>query len=216
MALFRRRDWVPALGRWQSVEAYRRLMRAFSLQDLPEKTAEDLTCDPGMAVLELGCGPGALASAISQRTNSVRYIGLDPDAAMLAYASKQAPTDAGWVRGLAQQLPFANASFDRVSTTLMLHHLTRQQKMWAISEARRVLRPGGVLLVTDWTKPQGWAALSFLLVRTIDGFAQTADNAEGRLPALIEGAGFEGLKELRRRETCLGTITQFRAIRPKR
>ncbi len=207
------RDWVPALGRWRSVEAYQRLVRRFSLDDLPRQVARDLECESGMSVLELGCGPGTLASALFEQTADVRFVGLDPDDQMLAHARSHVENPASWVLGVAQRLPFPDATFDRISTTLVLHHLTRTQKAQALAEAFRTLRPGGSLFVTDWTRPRGTAAAGFLLVRAVDGFAQTADHAAGRLPEIIEAAGFRDITVLRRRDLCLGTITHLRALR---
>jgi ubiquinone/menaquinone biosynthesis C-methylase UbiE len=135
---------------------------------------------------------------------------------MLRQAVRQAPAaGAHWVLGIAQRLPFADSTFECVTAVLLLHHLTRRQKMLALSEARRVLRPGGELHVADWTKPCGTSALGFLLVRLLDGFGQTADHSRGRLDSLIREAGFERLETLRTRIHALGTIVHLRAEKPK-
>lgn len=211
-----RRSWVPALGRWRSVSFYVRMMRWFSLEDLPGWIAEDLALEPGMRVLDVGCGPGSLAQAVGSKSPAARMFGLDPDEAMLRHAQAQNNPGAGWAAGFAQALPFRDGSFDRVTMTLLLHHLLRPEKQAALAEAMRVLRPGGRLLVTDWTAPHGAAALGFLIVRTVDGFDRTADHAHGRVERLLLDAGVTDLRKLRTRELPLGTIAHFRGIKASR
>jgi ubiquinone/menaquinone biosynthesis C-methylase UbiE len=91
------------------------------------------------AVLEIGCGTGHWL-AVAQ----ARFIaGLDPSSAMLARAHRTAPA-ASLVRGRAEELPFTDASVDRLFCINALHHFTDRARFFA--EARRVLRPGGGLL----------------------------------------------------------------------
>lgn len=197
------------MGRGGAPHAYLRLLRWFSLGDLAESVAADLDVGPGMSVLDLGAGPGQLAVELERRQPEVRAVGLDPDPRMLRHAAQAGPR-ARWVSGMAQELPFPDGSFDRVAATLLLHHLTRPQKLRALGEAARVLRPGGELVVTDWSKPQGIAKAGFLVVRLVDGFAPTADHAVGRLQELFESAGFEVVDVSPRRRLCLGLIVCFR------
>src|SRR5690606_33901526 len=121
--------------------------------------------------------------------------GLDPDRRMLTRAAANNSSGrVGWTEGLAQKLPFADGSFDRIAAVLVLHHLTHAQKVSALAEGYRALAPRGRIHIVDWTKPSGLAAAGFLLVRALDGFERTADHAEGRLYELIQGAGFEDLE----------------------
>lgn len=205
------RDWVPALGRWRSVSFYVRLMRWFSLEDLPAAIAQDLDLEPDMRVLDVGCGPGSLAQAVSAKSCAAHMVGLDVDRDMLQHAQRKVV--GGWAAGFAQALPFLDGAFDRVTMTLLLHHLRRPEKEAALHEALRVLRPGGHLLVTDWTAPHGAAAVGFLIVRIVDGFDRTADHAHGRVERLLLDAGVTDLRKLRTRELPLGTITHFRATK---
>lgn len=97
----------------------------------------------GMArplVLDLGCGKGRFARRLEEAGASV--VGLDLSARMLAEAS-----GLDRVRGSARSLPFADARFDAVVAVEVFEHLGDVSS--AIAEARRVLRPGGRLIVID-------------------------------------------------------------------
>ncbi|MEZ5394844.1 MAG: class I SAM-dependent methyltransferase [Bryobacterales bacterium] len=209
------KKWVPALGRWRSVSLYVRVVRWFSLTDLPHVIARDLELQPGMRALDLGCGPGTLAQAALAIEPEARLVGLDPDVSMLRHAHTQTAGKASWVAGFAQALPFPDATFDRVTMTLMLHHMKRQTKQAGLAEALRVLRPGGRLFVTDWTEPKGSARLGFVIVRLVDGFAETEDHADGGFEELLAATGAEQLEALRTRELAIGTITHFRMRAPQ-
>jgi ubiquinone/menaquinone biosynthesis C-methylase UbiE len=66
---------------------------------------------------------------------------------------------------MAWALPYQGDCFDRVLTTLVLHHLNRENKQRALGEAYRVLRAGGQLHIADWGKPHNrWMRGASLLV----------------------------------------------------
>lgn len=99
---------------------------------------------PGDQVLDVGCGTGIHTVAIAQ-TGAAVY-GLEPAAEMLAKA--MAKPDAGWVswaQGRAEQLPFADSTFDVVTLMMVIHHVVNRPA--AIGELYRVLRPGGRALI---------------------------------------------------------------------
>ena len=117
--------------------------------------------------------------------------------------------------GLSESLPYADATFDRVLSSLFFHHLTRAQKVRSAEEIRRVLRPGGELHVADWGKPTGaLMRLLFYPVQFLDGFRTTADNIEGLLPEIFEITGFSGVRTLSEIPTACGTLALYSASRP--
>jgi SAM-dependent methyltransferase len=107
-----------------------------------------------------------------------------------------------------------DASQDAVVTTLVLHHLPGPVKRAAIDEARRVLRPGGLLLVADFGPAQDRVmALAFQAIRLIDG-PTTDGHADGIVATTVAAAGFGTPQTLRRVRTAGGTLELLEARAP--
>ena len=171
--------------------------------------------EKGHRVLDLGCGTGTLTLLIKSHHPKAGVIGLDADPKVLEIARAKA-TKAGLNvtldHGMAFELPYRDASFDRVLSSLLFHHLTRENKARALKEAFRVLRPGGELHVADWGRAHNsLMRMAFLLVQMLDGFESTRDNVAGLLPGLFQAAGFEDVQESARYITIVGTLSLFRA-----
>jgi ubiquinone/menaquinone biosynthesis C-methylase UbiE len=103
----------------------------------------------GETVLDLGCGAAMVADRI--RDVEAHYVGLDYGGRHIAYAAKKYadtsyPLTTSFVRGDGERLPFADASFDVIAFSEVIEHLVRPElAVWEIS---RVLKPGGVLVLT--------------------------------------------------------------------
>jgi ubiquinone/menaquinone biosynthesis C-methylase UbiE len=138
--------------------ASRRVEATYLTPDVVEQrrlVVEALQLRPGEDVLDVGVGPGLLACEMAEevgRDGSVR--GVDPSDSMLAIAERRRATADGalveFVRGDAGKLPFAEDSFDVAVSTQVYEYVPDMPA--ALTEARRVLRPGGRLVVldTDW------------------------------------------------------------------
>lgn len=118
--------------------------------------------------------------------------------------------------GLSNNLPYADASFDLILSSLFFHHLVPEDKRCTVAEIGRVLRPGGRLHVADWGKPSDplMRVLS-LGVRFGDGSEPTRDNLSGALPHVFEEGGLEGAAETGSLRTAGGTLAFYRALRPE-
>jgi len=164
------------------LRATNRLGRAMGLQ-------------PGWRVLDLACGFGTSATAIS-RVFKCRVTGLELGAEAAAISrqrslSEPVPSNVGFVRGDAESPPFCTGAFDAViiecATSLFA------DKSAAIAEARRLLRPGGVIGLSDVTVEPG--SLPPELDSTV-GMMLCLTNAlpAAGYPALLEDAGFAMLE----------------------
>ena len=124
-----------------------------------ERLLEPARLEPGESVLDIGCGTGTLAMAAKRRVGASALVsGIDPSPEMIARGKRKASragVDISFEIASAQSLPFADARFDVVTSTVMLHHLRRAARVEAIVEARRVLKPGGRLLVVDFVRRSG-------------------------------------------------------------
>ena len=162
-------------------------------------------------VLDLGAGTGTLTVMIEQACPGADVVGLDGDPRVLTIARAKAAAAGVAIRfdqGLATALPYDNATFDRGLSSLVLHHLTTEEKQHALGEAWRVLRPGGELHVLDFGPPQN--ALAWLISRVFRRLERTADNIAGRLPGMFRQVGFSAVEPTEQHMSILGTLVLYR------
>lgn len=208
--------YVPALGYRALTAFYDPVVRLTTREHAFKRgLLEQAAFQAGDAVLDLGCGSGTLALMALQRTPGLDLTGVDGDPAMLSQARAKAARSGVTPRfdeSLAQALAYEDARFDAVMSSLFFHHLDRVTKLAVLREARRVLRPGGSLHVADWGRAANpLMRLAFHGIQLLDGYANTADNVEGRLPDLMREAGFSDARETRRYSTVFGTMSLYRA-----
>jgi ubiquinone/menaquinone biosynthesis C-methylase UbiE len=119
-----------------------------------EKLLAPVRLRPGESVLDVGCGTGSLAIAAKRQvgeTGSVQGIDASPEMIGRArHKARKAGLDVDFANGVAESLPFPDRRFDVVLSTVMLHHLGKKARPVAVAEMKRVLKPGGRLLVVDF------------------------------------------------------------------
>ena len=117
----------------------------------------------GESILDVGCGTGSLAIAAKRQVGAgAAVFGIDASPAMIARATSKAARagiDVSFKTAVAEALPFPDAQFDVVLSTLMLHHLPRKVRQQCAHEIRRVLTPQGRVLVVDFAHAQSKSGL---------------------------------------------------------
>lgn len=139
--------------RW--AKHYDRVMALFTLgreAQLRRRTVDAAALQPGERVLDVGCGTGTLAVAAADCVGEAgSVLGIDPSANMVTVARAKAGgrLSPRFETAAIEQLPIADASVDVVLSSLMFHHLTPSLQRRGLLEVRRVLRPGGRLVIVD-------------------------------------------------------------------
>lgn len=106
---------------------------------------------PGMSMLDVGCGTGLSAAAAMEIVGpNDRIIGVEPSHGMLGEALRRQRLHSG-IRGLAERLPLNSDTFDFVCMSFALRHVADLQATF--EEFKRVLKPGGKLLIIEMTLP---------------------------------------------------------------
>lgn len=159
--------------------------------------------DPGDRVLDLGCGTGALAAILARK--GIQVTAVDTSPLMLSVAARRLREEGLADRVVFRELgaaeldaAFADASFDAVVSTLVFSELVEAEIEYALAGCRRILRPGGQLLIADEVLPDStlgrvatfifrlpFATLAFLLTqnttRRVCGLEQRIERAGFRV-----------------------------------
>jgi SAM-dependent methyltransferase len=158
--------------------------------------------DPGTRLLEIGCGVGAVLAVLGQEYPGVRLFGVDLEPKQLAFAHRHlasAGLEATLVEADALELPFADGSFDHVWMMWFLEHIADATA--ALSEARRVLTPGGTItaIEVDYSTCRAdpsTPALETLIRAMVRGMAASGwSDAGTRLPGWLREVGFREVDE---------------------
>ena len=173
---------------------------------------DELDLRPGQRVLDVGSGPGQLAQAMADRVQPGGSVdGVDGASEMVRHAERrnrrrQRPVTFTTAR--AQELPFADATFDAVTCTLVLHHVAPDARAAAAAEMYRVLRPGGRVLVADFDDSGGGGLTPLARLHSRHPeHAGSLDRAVGLLSAAGFTVGTPG-------RTPIGGIGRVVATRP--
>lgn len=201
------KGYLPAAGRDWALPFYDPVVRLLGIDRTRQTLIEQAAIGQADCVLEIGCGTGSLLIRVKQQHPNASVVGLDPDPLALERArrkGKAAGLSIQLDRGFSDDMPYPDASFDRVLSSFMFHHLPRDAKASTMREVRRVLRPGGSLHLVDFAG--GQSGQRGFLVRIFHSEHALADNAEDRVTALMRDSGFSEPSRVGREAFLLGHV----------
>ena len=211
-----RKTYLSAAGKDWLLPFYDPFTRLLGVEAVHGKLIRQAAISSGHRVLEIGCGTGNLAILANRLNPAAEVVGIDPDPKALARARRKAQRSRASLQfdpGFSEELPYPDASFDRVLSAFMLHHVHPDAKLLAIREARRVLKPGGSLHLVDFEEGQhradGFHGFLASIVHSRHG-----SSSQHIVLGLMRDAGFEGCQEVAHETTILGRIVYYKAIRP--
>jgi len=197
-------DWLaPAMMFWQE-------------RPINRQAVKHLAPESGWRVLDVGCATGGMALAVATHLKAEDggiAVGVDASPQMIEVARKKTKgIPCRFDVGLAEQLPYPDKAFDGYTSTFFFHHLNLEDKLKALREAVRVLKPGGRCIVVDVDVPTN----VFGSIQAYSGYwlfqqPEIAENIEGKLVPLFEEAGFQNVQ---RRAHNLGYVTTFSMTKP--
>ena len=186
-------EYIPALS-YRFLTPFYDFIQKYIVRDVRYKSLliDQADIRVGQSVLDLGCGTGTLAIMVKHLHSGAEVTGLDADPDMLKvarYKSAREITPVTFDTGMTYDLPYPDESFDRILSSIMIHHLKTPDKKRTAHEVFRVLKPGGQLHIVDFGKPVTWYGK--ILGPFLHGFEEANDNIEGSLPKFF---GEPGLK----------------------
>ncbi len=149
----------PTLGRVTfdvSADSYARFMGRFA-EPLAVQFAKLASVHGGQRALDVGCGPGALTAQLVERLGVGAVAAIDPSASFVAAIRARFP-QIDVRAGVAERLPFPDASFDVSLAQLVVHFMT--EPVAGLAEMARVTRPDGVVAACVWDHAGGASPLS--------------------------------------------------------
>src|SRR5262245_59587412 len=211
-----RRTYLPAAGHDWLLPLYDPFVKLLGADEARRRLLDQASLRPGERTLDLGCGTGTFVVLINQLHPDVEVVGIDPDPKALARAAEKAKRAELSIRldcGFSDQLPYADASFDRVFSSFMFHHLAEGEKATTMREVRRVLKPGGSLHLLDLSAPD--AGATGLWSRLFHSHERMAANSPDQILVHMKEAGLADPKEVGRRSMVFTRIAYYQAAAPE-
>ena len=175
-------------------EHYDRFMGRYA-PTLASALADAGDVGPGVRALDVGCGPGGLASELAARVGAANVAAIDP-APQFVRACRERVPGADVREGVAEALPWADGAFDATLSSLVIAFMRDPDA--GVREMARVTRGGGTVAACMWDTSTGGMTMLrtyWTAVRAVDPGAQgertLAGTAEGDIAQRFERAGLE-------------------------
>ena len=185
------RTYLPAAGHNWALPLYDPLVKLLGGDTARGALLDQADLRATHRALDIGCGTGTLVKLIKRLHPGTDVVGLDPDPKALARGRRKAER-AGlsiqFDQGFSDELPYPDASFDRVFSSFMFHHLRAEEREKTLREVRRVLRRGCSFHMVDFAGPEVHAHGP--LARLLHSSHRLKDNSDSRILALMKKAGF--------------------------
>jgi SAM-dependent methyltransferase len=180
-----------------AADAYDRFMGRYSLPLSPQM-ADLAGVRSGQRVLDVGCGPGALAAELVRRLGPEAVAAVDPSASFVDAARTRNP-GVKVLQASSEHLPFAEREFDASLAQLVVHFMS--DPVAGLAEMARVTRQDGVVAACVWDHAGGQGPLSIFwqaareLDPDVEDESLLAGAREGHLAELFEAAGLRSIEE---------------------
>lgn len=180
-----------------AAEAYDGFMGRYSIP-LSSHFAAFGSVSSGQRVLDVGCGPGALTAELVGRLGPSSVSAVDPSEPFVA-ATRERQPGVDVQQAAAEQLPFADDSFDAALAQLVVHFMA--DPIRGLGEMARVTRPGGVVAACVWDHAGGGGPLSrfWEAARELDPEAEDesdlAGSRMGHLAELLHAAALKDVED---------------------
>lgn len=173
-------------------EAYDRFMGRYS-RELAPRFMDFAGIEPGLSVIDVGCGPGALTKTLAERVGAGHVAAVDPSEPFVAACAERVP-GADVRQAAAEELPWPDGAFDAALSQLVINFL--RDAPAGAAEMRRVVPPGGIAAACTWDYGDGmqmlrafWDAAKALAPDAPDESGMRYRTSE-ELAELWRGAGF--------------------------
>jgi ubiquinone/menaquinone biosynthesis C-methylase UbiE len=163
-------------------------------------------------ILDFGCGTGTLTLMIKKAGSGCDVYGIDIDPQVLEIAEKKARYEMVDIHVILYNgitLPFTDEIFDKVVISLVVHHLSKEERPRLFRELYRVLKKGGELHILDFGIQR--SLYTRLITSVLKFFEPIKENLLGKIPEYLKLSCFKDVEEVNYENTLIGTVSFYRS-----